>query len=697
MTQQTFVNSVELDTMRAQLDVATAKLHKAERLNRLAERVTLAPWPPPPKITMLAVLFELNLVDSHGLDSVTLENLTLERLKALTGYSATATGGALSQLSDAGLVDRKVFTPVQNADGTYRRDSITTVHLERLSHMDAMPSLKVLARKVKDAERADANRQMAAIGKRLMTTPCPVCGTIGEWHLHCDSCESDWTAEQAADQDTDAGDQDYDGLVNASQAEYDTSNSVTNIVFSQKIGASPDVESTCSKIADATATEPDVKYTHSFSTREIHEYGTDTEKETTITPDSLSLSVNSEHVSRTDTTPDADYDADYVTWLAENHTAPERFAELDAQLTSRIGAAAATEPAVTTGADTIRRIAATEPNAKFGLACAPDCKRIDKDGQVCQKPGKVCHEYDWRNRPHTAAEAIAWLERGGNVAYLGRVLDVDAGLVNVLRETPVLAGTPHAWHKDATDRCKFIVQCDGLQNGRIEGVDASIEILSAGIVAGVHVGGETIAYTAGDSRIGRTAGELLEALRRAAGAPVEKAATAPATRKPAATTPARAYTMPVEILEWNNTYHRGEVDAEIAKCPQAKDGYFATRASDKHPSTRMLPDVSHSRGTPVYKDFGDNWTGDSLDLHCRITGADKRAVVAEAYREYAARHKVSTTATTPTPEQARAEKAEVDRRDRQAAYAARCVEVDAMKRADRAERAANFARMAIPA
>jgi hypothetical protein len=111
----------------------------------------------------------------------------------------------------------------------------------------------------------------------------------------------------------------------------------------------------------------------------------------------------------------------------------------------------------------------------------------------------------------------------------------------------------------------------------------------------------------------------------------------------------------------------------------------------------MLPDVSHSRGTPVYKDFGDGWTGDSLDMHCRLTGADKRAVVAEAYREYAARHKVSPMAATPTPEQARAEKAEVDRRARQAAYAARVVEVDELKRADKAERAANFARMAQPA
>lgn len=44
----------------------------------------------------------------------------------------------------------------------------------------------------------EAVKKLADLATEMLNTPCPVCGTVGNWHFHCESCGATWSTQAAA-------------------------------------------------------------------------------------------------------------------------------------------------------------------------------------------------------------------------------------------------------------------------------------------------------------------------------------------------------------------------------------------------------------------------------------------------------------------------------------------------------------------
>jgi hypothetical protein len=137
---------------------------------------------------------------------------TAEAFGTLIGVSRNTAGDVLRRLESAGIVERHVDRQAVNRMGEAIPASalnprngdhwIATSAMaifprdaESLAQMMAATAETVTERRRQDAQRAERTRDLAKIGKQLLETPCPHCGTIGVWHVTCGACGSTWMAQ----------------------------------------------------------------------------------------------------------------------------------------------------------------------------------------------------------------------------------------------------------------------------------------------------------------------------------------------------------------------------------------------------------------------------------------------------------------------------------------------------------------------
>jgi len=271
----------------------------------------------------------------------------------------------------------------------------------------------------------------------------------------------------------------------------------------------------------------------------------------------------------------------------------------------------------------------------------------------------------WPDNPHTAAEALAHLKRGGNVGILAgmgglALIDLDEHAGDFLRQHPDLAGAPRIFRRDAPERVKIVIRLEGEAGPYFAAGDDArrkVEYLATrrhGIVAGKHASGATIEVRPGvlPTMTGEAARALCVAWADAPVPIIEPPTRRPSTTSPAATSTsassatgsgrmsaAEARALHEAAITWANADAdiRGAVDAALAKLPQSGKGgrtYYSLRTDDTKPSAtwgkrdasrRLMCD--HGRAERKLMDDFELWTRFEHN-------GDKRKAVCEAVRLY---------------------------------------------------------------
>jgi hypothetical protein len=237
----------------------------------------------------------------------------------------------------------------------------------------------------------------------------------------------------------------------------------------------------------------------------------------------------------------------------------------------------------------------------------------------------------------SAADAIAWLERGGNVGIVCRglaVWDADDGLQALLEVVPELAGVARVHRSDAPQRAKIITVCGvakfaQLKNG-VRGIRG--ELLAGerhAIIAGTHQRGAEIVLTPGQvpELEPEKAIELLERVNGAA-QPASVAQSLPT----ASGSGSSGSLISAAIAWWNEQpANIAEVERLLAERPRAGKN-IALRADDEQPSARAT-----RRGDALY-DYARAKVADRYEIWCELTNTDKHADVWRVVNEYRAAH-----------------------------------------------------------
>lgn len=264
----------------------------------------------------------------------------------------------------------------------------------------------------------------------------------------------------------------------------------------------------------------------------------------------------------------------------------------------------------------------------------------------------------WPDNPHTAAEALAHLKRGGNVGILSgagglAVIDLDEHAGDFLRQHPHLAGAPLIFRRDAPERVKLIIRLEGEAGEYYSHKDSpgwrrKVEYLASrhhGIIAGTHASGATIEVRPGEmpTMTGEAARALCERWADAPPPIIDPPAriSRAATSATASSTTGSATDDGIgrEAVAWFNADAgcRREVDALLAKLPRSGK-HYALRPDDGTPSATWGKCDGQRR---IMRDYGRASKADALmddfELWTRLEhNGDKAAAYREAARLYCA-------------------------------------------------------------
>jgi hypothetical protein len=239
----------------------------------------------------------------------------------------------------------------------------------------------------------------------------------------------------------------------------------------------------------------------------------------------------------------------------------------------------------------------------------------------------------------SAADAIAWLERGGNVGIVCRglaVWDADDGLQALLARVPELAGAPRVHRSDAPQRGKVITVCGSAKFAQLKDGARGIrgELLAGerhAIVAGRHRSGAEIVLTPGqvpELELEKVT-ELLERVNGAA-QPAPVAQSLPTTASGSA--PGSGSLISAAIAWWNEQpANIAEVERLLSERPR-RGSNIALRADDEQPSARAT-----RRGDALF-DYARAKVSDRYEIWCELTNTDKHADVWRVVNEYRVAH-----------------------------------------------------------
>lgn len=270
----------------------------------------------------------------------------------------------------------------------------------------------------------------------------------------------------------------------------------------------------------------------------------------------------------------------------------------------------------------------------------------------------------WPDKPHGLRDALAHLNRGGNVGILSgegqlALIDLDEHAGDFLRAHPALAAAPLVFRRDAPERVKVIIRLEGEAGEHFAaGKDArrKAEYLASrhhGIIAGTHASGATIEVRPGvlPTMTGEAARAICVAWADAPPPIIEPPARRPANTSPATPATASSATgsgamsaaerdaLRDEAIAWANADAgiRGEVDAWLAK--RKREGkYYSIRPDDRTPSATWGDCDGQRR---IMRDYGRvskaDAAMDDFELWTRIThNGDKGAAIRAAIRLYCA-------------------------------------------------------------
>jgi hypothetical protein len=126
-------------------------------------------------------------------ESVVIE-MSAPRLKQLSGMSESTAGECKPVLEAVGM--KHSHRREQVTGGRYVTQVFVDVPLALPQLPQTRPAPTPRAQKWRDA--AAETHRLADLATELLNTPCPVCGAVGEWHLHCHACGATWTASAAS-------------------------------------------------------------------------------------------------------------------------------------------------------------------------------------------------------------------------------------------------------------------------------------------------------------------------------------------------------------------------------------------------------------------------------------------------------------------------------------------------------------------
>lgn len=237
----------------------------------------------------------------------------------------------------------------------------------------------------------------------------------------------------------------------------------------------------------------------------------------------------------------------------------------------------------------------------------------------------------------SAADAIAWLERGGNVGIVCRglaVWDADDGLQALLERVPELAGVARVHRLDAPQRGKIITICGSAKFAQLKNSERGIrgELLAGerhAIVAGRHQSGAEIFLTLGQVPELELE-KVTELLERVNGA----AQPAPLAQSlPTASGSGGSGSLISTAIAWWNEQPANIADVErlLAERPR-RGSNIALRADDEQPSARAT-----RRGDALF-DYARAKVSDRYEIWCELTNTDKHADVWRVVNEYRVAH-----------------------------------------------------------
>lgn len=258
-----------------------------------------------------------------------------------------------------------------------------------------------------------------------------------------------------------------------------------------------------------------------------------------------------------------------------------------------------------------------------------------------------------------AATALLKLEDTHNIVLSGSgyaVIDIDAGIDELLNAYPQLSNAPAIYRVNAPNRGKLIIKCGDaitIAKHHNEAKTHEIEVKREAVVMGIHETGVQILCKHNGQPIPVLAMAEVETLIRSF-APIAIKPKQQAAKLTPLSVPINKPNTQTEgdvraaISWWNEQpANIAEVERLIASCP-TKGKAFAIR-DEKTPSTVYRP-AQEGHTTATWRDFGAGISRDAFDMYILLTGRDKRRFIGEVMREWrAANTRPTVTTATPKP------------------------------------------------
>ena len=198
--QSTLFVSLELEQLRAELT-----RERAQR-DELAKIITTTEWPPAERVTMATLLLQA-WANPANTGQWALVADSAASVAKIAGLSESTANNVVRRLKEAGLVERTVERgavnrygePVRTRDMNVERgdrweNTSTIAIVSKLP--DTLPALTDTIYSTKQRAKANEVVKLAKIARELQAMPCPHCGTIGELHLGCSSCNHAFTVNE---------------------------------------------------------------------------------------------------------------------------------------------------------------------------------------------------------------------------------------------------------------------------------------------------------------------------------------------------------------------------------------------------------------------------------------------------------------------------------------------------------------------
>ena len=258
-----------------------------------------------------------------------------------------------------------------------------------------------------------------------------------------------------------------------------------------------------------------------------------------------------------------------------------------------------------------------------------------------------------------AATALLKLEDTHNIVLSGggyAVIDIDAGIDELLNTYPQLRNAPAIYRVNAPNRGKLIIKCSDaitIAKHQNEAKTHEIEVKREAVVMGIHETGTQILCKHNGQPIPVLAmaevKNLINTFAPIAIKPKQQAAKSTPLSVPINKPNTQTEGDVRAAISWWNEQpaNIAEVERLIASCP-TKGKAFAIR-DEKTPSTVYRP-AQEGHTTATWRDFGAGISRDAFDMYIHLTGRDKRQFVGEVMREWrAANTRPTATMATPKP------------------------------------------------